>query len=166
MGHQTMKQENSIWFANEKKNRSFSKGIVFSDIGSLTIQHEGLEFKGLRLKFQVSNIKQVSIARQQIPWLGFLFVDVLLVVVFSILAKGNFEFLPFLPPIILLATAFGAFMSHSTKWVKIEYYDDKNETHLAFFADGSFLGWGGFLGGTENLYQNIKAYIFNYVDKR
>lgn len=32
-------------------------------------------------------------------------------------------------------------------WVKIEYRGGKE----AFFADGSFLGWGGMLGGTKKV---------------
>jgi len=32
-------------------------------------------------------------------------------------------------------------------WVKIEYQDGKT----AFFADGSWLGWGGIVGGTRKI---------------
>ncbi|MGH9365431.1 MAG: hypothetical protein ACRD1B_09240 [Thermoanaerobaculia bacterium] len=32
-------------------------------------------------------------------------------------------------------------------WVKIEYQDGKT----AFFADGSWLGWGGIFGGTKKI---------------
>ena len=36
------------------------------------------------------------------------------------------------------------------KWVKIEYGDGASPT-TAFFADGSMLGWGGILGGTNRI---------------
>ena len=35
-------------------------------------------------------------------------------------------------------------------WVRIEY-GDSPATSVAFFADGSLLGWGGVLGGTKKL---------------
>ena len=35
-------------------------------------------------------------------------------------------------------------------WVKIEYGNDAM-TSTAFFADGSWLGWGGILGGTKSI---------------
>ena len=37
------------------------------------------------------------------------------------------------------------------KWVKVEY-----EGGVAFFADGSAFGWGGFLGGNKKLYSVLK----------
>jgi hypothetical protein len=33
-------------------------------------------------------------------------------------------------------------------WVKVEYGTDGK----AYFADGSLLGWGGILGGTQSIY--------------
>lgn len=37
-------------------------------------------------------------------------------------------------------------------WVKIEYQDGKT----AFFADGSWLGWGGIFGGTKAILNAIQ----------
>ena len=37
-------------------------------------------------------------------------------------------------------------------WVKIEYGDSKT----AFFADGSYFGWGGFFGGTRALLRAVQ----------
>ncbi len=39
-------------------------------------------------------------------------------------------------------------------WVKVEYGDGAS----AYFADGSLLGWGGFLGGTRNLYASLSRF--------
>lgn len=39
-----------------------------------------------------------------------------------------------------------------TKWVKVEYQDGKT----AFFADGSWLGWGGFFGGTRKIFDAVR----------
>ncbi|MBC8490606.1 MAG: hypothetical protein H8D45_31710 [Bacteroidetes bacterium] len=37
-------------------------------------------------------------------------------------------------------------------WVKIEYQDGKT----AFFADGSWLGWGGIFGGTKKILEAVR----------
>lgn len=37
-------------------------------------------------------------------------------------------------------------------WIKIDYQDGKT----AFFADGSYLGWGGIFGGTEKILSAIR----------
>ncbi|MEM7356309.1 MAG: hypothetical protein AAF657_36170 [Acidobacteriota bacterium] len=37
------------------------------------------------------------------------------------------------------------------KWVKVEH-----EEGVAFFADGSALGWGGVLGGTKKLFSALE----------
>ena len=40
-------------------------------------------------------------------------------------------------------------------WVRIEY-DGGATTATAFFADGSWLGWGGILGGTRRIYEAVR----------
>ncbi|MCX6072487.1 MAG: hypothetical protein NTU91_16805 [Chloroflexi bacterium] len=40
-------------------------------------------------------------------------------------------------------------------WVKIEYGDAAAPT-TAFFADGSYLGWGGVFGGTRRLFAIVQ----------
>ncbi|MCA1614902.1 MAG: hypothetical protein LC800_12365 [Acidobacteria bacterium] len=40
-------------------------------------------------------------------------------------------------------------------WVRIEYGDAATPA-TAFFADGSWLGWGGILGGTRRIYEAVR----------
>lgn len=40
-------------------------------------------------------------------------------------------------------------------WVRIEYGDPAAPA-TAFFADGSWLGWGGILGGTRRIYDAVR----------
>ena len=40
-------------------------------------------------------------------------------------------------------------------WVKIEYGDPARPS-TAFFADGSWFGWGGILGGTRRIYEAVR----------
>jgi hypothetical protein len=43
-------------------------------------------------------------------------------------------------------------------WVKIEY-NDNSVSATAFFADGSWLGWGGFFGGTQRIFVALQHTI-------
>lgn len=40
-------------------------------------------------------------------------------------------------------------------WVRIEYGDPANPA-TAFFADGSWFGWGGILGGTRRIFEAVR----------
>jgi hypothetical protein len=40
-------------------------------------------------------------------------------------------------------------------WVRVEYGDPSNPA-TAFFADGSWFGWGGILGGTRRIYEAVR----------
>jgi hypothetical protein len=149
----------NIWFADEKRNRSITKMMAFTARGSLEIEPDFLEFKGRKIKFRISNIKQVSITRQQIPWIQYPIMNIIMIVYFVLIAKNLPPvdyLLPFMLSLLLVANAFGLIVGYITKWVKIEYADDNNETCRVFLADGSFFGWGGVFGGTEKLYQSIK----------
>jgi hypothetical protein len=43
-------------------------------------------------------------------------------------------------------------------WVKIEYGDDPMVS-TAFFADGNWLGWAGFLGGTKRIFDVVQQVV-------
>ena len=43
-------------------------------------------------------------------------------------------------------------------WVKIEYGDGASPSS-AFFADGSWLGWGGILGGTKRILAAVQHFV-------
>jgi len=43
-------------------------------------------------------------------------------------------------------------------WVKIEYGDSSTPT-VAFFADGSLLGWGGIFGGTKKILEAVQEHF-------
>ena len=40
-------------------------------------------------------------------------------------------------------------------WVRIEY-GEAGRPATAFFADGSWLGWGGILGGTRRIFEAVR----------
>lgn len=45
-------------------------------------------------------------------------------------------------------------------WVRIEY-GDTSDPSVAFFADGSMLGWGGIFGGTKRILEAVIQRIQN-----
>jgi len=40
-------------------------------------------------------------------------------------------------------------------WVRVEYGEDPAQS-VAYFADGSMLGWGGILGGTRRILEAVR----------
>ncbi len=147
-----------VWFADEKRNRSATKLIVFTDRGSLVVEPDSLQFWGSKLNFHISSIKDVSLARQQINWVIYLIMNVLSIIYFAFMAKAFPEVYSFSFLLLLLVglNVFGLVVAYNTKWVKVEYSDIHNRTTQAFFADGSSFGWGGIFGGTEKMYQTLK----------
>ncbi len=153
----------NIWFADEERRRGITKMLAYKDKGSLKIEKDYLEFEGRRLRFRISNINRTSIARQQLPWLSYLLVNILLII-YLLIFRGVFA--AQIPPaywilLLLVSNVFGIVVGYSTKWMKIEYTDEQNMPRSAYFADGSSRGWGGIFGGTEKLYREIKSEIMN-----
>jgi hypothetical protein len=148
-----------VWFADEKRNSSVTKMLVFSDKGLLEAEPDRLMFKGNKLALQISNIKDVSLARQKLNWISYLITNVAAIVYFALLIKLIPDFYSWssLLTLLLVSNIFGLVVGYSTKWVRIEYSDDDNKNTLAFFADGSSFGWGGIFGGTIKMYKTLKS---------
>ena|SRR3972149_3180358 len=148
-----------VWFADEKRNRSIKKLLVFTDRGSLEVEPDFVLFSGRKLKLKISNIKNVSLARQRIGWIPYLIMNVLLIVWFGFLTitRPDVYSFSFLLPLLLGANAFSLIVAYSTKWVRVEYSDDVKRITQAYFADGSLWGWGGLFGETKKMYQMLKS---------
>jgi hypothetical protein len=148
-----------VWFTDEKRNRSITKLIMLTDSGVLEARPDSLQFRGRKLNFHISSIKDVSLARQQINWVTYLIVNILAIIYLAFMAKAFPELYSFSFLLLLLVAGnvFGLVVGYNTKWVKVEYADESHRTIQAFFADGSSLGWGGIFGGTEKMYKALKA---------
>ena len=72
-----------VWFADEKRNLSATKMVVFSDRGCLKVKPDRLIFKGKKSELQISNIKGVSLARQRINWVAYLIISLILIAYFA-----------------------------------------------------------------------------------
>lgn len=144
-----------VWFSTEKRNRSITKTLVLDDSGRLTLGHDSLDFTGRKLKIHIPRIRQISLARQSINWVMYLILDVVLILYF-IFFLGGFPLFIWLP-MLVVCNFFGLVIGFGTKWVRVEYLDDNNNSCLAFFADGSSFGWGGIFGGTKRMYRSLKS---------
>ena len=151
-----------VWFADEKRNLSATKMVVFSDRGCLEVKPDRLIFKGKKSELQISNIKDVSLVRQRINWVAYLIMNLVLVAYFAWLIKDTPDIFswPFLMVMLLIGDIFGVIVGYNTKWVRVEY-SDGNRDNRAFFADSSSLGWGGIFGGTENMDKMLLATMKN-----
>ena len=59
--------------------------------------------------------------------------------------------------ILVFANAIGLVVSLKTKWVHVAFRDAAGQPGEAYFADGSTMGWGGILGGTQRLFEKLKG---------
>ena len=153
----------SVWFADEKRIRSMTKVRAFNEKGSLRIETNLLYFRGKKTKISIAKIRKISITRQRLSWISMLIVNVL---VGACLAALKFQLPPgFMPTqfvvfsilILLYFNAFAILVSYNTKWIRIEYGNEPDPARLVYFADGSWLGWGGILGGTRKIYQELSV---------
>ena len=146
------------WYADEKRNRSTTKVVVLSDRGTLELDSGLLTFTGKKIKFQISKINHMAIVRQQIPWIAYLVMNIFLVFYLAWLASSlSLNTLSFVLLILVPANVFGLLIAYNTKWIRVEYSDDKDQPSTALFADGSSFGWGGLFGGTERMYTAINV---------
>ena len=153
----------SVWFADEKRIRSMSKVRAFNDKGSLRIETNLLYFRGKKTKISIAKIRKISITRQRLSWIGVLIINVLVgacLAALKIQLPPGFmptQFVVFSILILLYFNALAILVSYNTKWIRIEYGNEPDPARLAYFADGTWLGWGGILGGTRKIYQELIA---------
>ena len=58
---------------------------------------------------------------------------------------------------LLIGNLLGLAINRTTKWIRVEYTDAGEKKQLAYFADGSLLGWSGIFGGTKILFKKLKG---------
>ena len=153
----------NIWFADEQRIRSISKLLVLSDKGSLRIKQNSFEFRGKKSSLRMTKIRQISIVNQQISRIVLLITNLLSGVFLLVLGsqlppdifhpKYIFAIISIIA--ILGGDALALLVVHNTKWIKLEYDIER----VAYFADGSILGWGGLFGGTKKLFRKLVTHL-------
>ena len=153
----------NVWFADEQRIRSISKFFNLSDKGSLRIGQNSLEFQGKKSSVRMAQIREISIANQQISWISLLITNILFGIFLLVLGSQlptelslpKYIFALYSILAILGGDAFAVIVGYGTKWIRIEYEGER----VAYLADGSFFGWGGVFGGTKKLFRKLKLYI-------
>ncbi len=160
----------NVWFSTEKKAESTMKLIVYEDKGKIKTTDKSISFTGNKesLRIDRKNIAKIELGNQKPAWVPIIIGALINLIIFLpinlvMYAVAEFAGLPIIFYMTLLVTvlvlSFVVIMPvaimKKTKWVKISYREEGKEKK-AYFSDGSRLGWGGILGGTEELYQKLR----------
>jgi hypothetical protein len=144
-----------VWYASERTAISSMKTKVVDDVGIISIYEDSsLQFVGKKKSLIVSNVSYVILGRQKIAWKTYLKAN-LLIWAFCIISNSGWLYFLVMTGI---GNAIGGAVFYSTFWCIITYIDETNSKRTIYFADGSYLGYGGAFGGTKKL--------FNQIDKR
>ncbi|MEQ8791240.1 MAG: hypothetical protein RIC55_33570 [Pirellulaceae bacterium] len=146
-------QPEIIWYASDAYARHPLRFVAPQDKGSLALEQGRLTFHGHRRTLHMYEIRDITVTWQAPGLPGWLFLAA--AIAFLAFVRGAS------PLVLCLAAASGVTVgyaiAYSTKWVRITFRDDDGNESVAWFADGSGLGWGGILGGTSRLYELLHS---------
>jgi hypothetical protein len=108
-------------------------------------------------KIDIHCVKNVSIVRRPVAWFDLLLGNAAF---FLWVSLGCASFYTLDRPLGLVVTMIvintvAVLMARRIKWVEVEYCDESGQVQLAYFSDGSSLGFGAGLGGTEEVYEAL-----------
>ena len=151
-----VEQFSKVWFATDEKLRSMTKLFVLSDQGQLECTVNELQFRGKHTELSIKNITRVAVVRQTLPWVTYLVGNVALVL--YLLYGSRFRWTPeviaaILVPLNLVMIGIGV----TTKWIQVDFKDESGAAGVAYFTDGSMMGWGSHFGGFKPLLQAIEC---------
>jgi len=178
----------NVWLSTEEKLRVRSEGavlgFVFEDKGVLKVNPELLEFQGRSHAWSISRVQNIASfhfkPRKVIQAVyivlvaGISVVSVLLLIelslfylVYRLSLPLGLSILLWVMLLTLLTLAVLALIFNfsslgplgSSRWVKVDYLNEQNQPQTVYFADGSWLGWGGILGETQKMHKNIEREI-------
>lgn len=155
-----MTEKSNVWYASDERFRTASKLIAFEDKGTLNGGDNALQFSGRKHGLSVTDIRNIELVRQPLPWITYLIMNVVLISIFVLFAwdRGTAAMIGAVVGVVF-ANALGAAICWQTKWIRIEHTDESGQSVQSYFADGSKNGWGGIFGGTEKLYSVLQSRI-------
>lgn len=158
--------ETNIWYVGEARFRTASKLIAFEDKGALTAEGNWLQFSGKNQQLRVTDIRNIELVRQPLPWITYMVMNIVLISIFVLFTwnRGTEAIIGSIVGIVF-ANTLGAAICWQTKWVRIEHTDESGQTARSYFADGSKSGWGGIFGGTRELYGQIQTQFNTKTDR-
>lgn len=147
------------WFATPGRVASATKVIAFDDRGALQITAEGgITFIGRKcpISIDAARVRGVELVRQEIPWVAYAFLFVLLALL-AIFGSGGAG-LGGTAAIIATTTVsmfLASLVAWSTKWVKVEWETVDGVRQSACFAHAGAMGWAGIFGGTVAIHDAL-----------
>jgi hypothetical protein len=149
----------NVRFVSPERLQRSVKLLFFDDSGNLDVVRGGLRFEGRRQAVDFLNIRAIRLIRPPFPWVNFA-VGIglawpLVLAAPSGAARGMAA------AFLLVINVVGAAICLSTKCVLLKFADKHGDTRLAYFADGTFFGWGGLFGGTRQLFSALSGVDFN-----
>lgn len=175
-----------IWFLSDEDMQVLLKYVVMGslhDRGTLQTSGGQLTFQGKKHQLIISDVQALSLfhlkSQKNVQnMIVALIAAIALLTLLAAIVLGiyfyNMRSVTTLPPtffavlevlwlIGFLISTF-ALMIHfsskgplgSSRWIKVEYQDEQKNDETAYFADGSWNGWGGVFGRTHHLYTYLK----------
>ncbi|MEA2019927.1 MAG: serine/threonine-protein kinase [Campylobacterota bacterium] len=147
------KEFENIWYASKEKINSSFKFLVFSDRGKLNKSNKTLSFKGKTFDFDNMNIIELSRQKEILPWgmFGFLFFIIFLVLMSSL----ESVVLSLIISLFVMVVNTLPYILIRPNWIKVKFKNEIGKEDEAYFADGTKFGWGGVLGGTNKLFDEL-----------
>lgn len=175
----------SIWLIDEEKMRLIlSRALlnsVIDDVGLLEITSSYLVYRGKKSTRYISDLKGISLFHQEPVKSIVTFMSVLLIMVsvVSVLAIvmliWRLVYLNISMPVgVTLLSWFAVFallivnilnwsmhlssfgLRGGVWWLKIDYLEENSQMQTIYLRDGSKLGWGGKLGGTQTIHEYVE----------
>jgi len=131
--------------------------MATSDKGAIELLGDGLAFHGAKVTIAARPVTSVQLVGQRLPWPSYVVTTIACVAVLLMVGW------PVAAVLVVTAVAdlFGLKIGINTKWILVGFVDPFGLERQAYFADGSSRGWGGILGGTEQLRRRIEASLAN-----
>ncbi|HYG15935.1 MAG TPA: hypothetical protein VEC12_09300 [Bacteroidia bacterium] len=143
-----------VWLAKHERAMSISKTIVVDDrYGVLTFDKEDQTFsyKGKNLELKDCKILGIVLKNQKLSIIGYAKYALIVFILFSLKNNILYGIIGLLIGLLLALPGW-----YFAKWIVIEYeIPNENKKNIVWFFDGSYIGWGGLLGGSRKMYNKI-----------
>jgi hypothetical protein len=143
----------TVWYATRKRIESTTKLIVFDERGKLEQSGDKLRFTSKKRTIDMSDLSAIELTGHRTNWVIYTIINVLLIPYFWLVGTPVIAAIV----IVVFANAIGLLVSLKTKWVHVAFRDAAGQPGEAYFADGSTMGWGGILGGTQRLFEKLRG---------
>lgn len=152
----TQRHFTDVWYTTEDQIMRPRRNFSYRIKGTLELLPDGFVLRYEQLALPIWRIRSVTLTRQQLPWIDYLVGGAIYLLLF-LGGESLASSLPFAALMASIAVLIWALGDWNTKWVRVEYLDERNYLSRTYFAEASHLGLGGIFGGTERLYESLRT---------